>query len=299
MINLYFYRPQGGTNFGDELNASLIPSLFNIEITYTQDISKCNFLSIGSILQMLEKRRSDAVKNDQIISVWGSGFMTPVPIVPQNWLRALRIDIMQGKFKIRNHLNFYAVRGEYTKSRVIEMYGEKYNHLPIGDPGLLVSRYYNKDIMKKHRYGFIPHLTDINTETSKEIMSRYEDIVFIDFREPVDLVLEKMLSCETIISSAMHGLVVADSLGIPNMWLKISDNIGNRRPEYYNYKFYDYYSALNLGEKDVVPFEAKHKQLPIHLDTFIKENYKVNEGLVRKVQDHLIKAFTDNVSVSL
>ena len=44
----------------------------------------------------------------------------------------------------------------------------------------------------------------------------------------------------------MHGIVAADSLNIPNQWIKLSDLLyGN------NYKFEDYYSVLNHTPKAI------------------------------------------------
>jgi hypothetical protein len=44
----------------------------------------------------------------------------------------------------------------------------------------------------------------------------------------------------------LHGLIVADSLGIPNAWIESPDLIGGR------FKFDDYYSSLDVCENPVV-----------------------------------------------
>jgi pyruvyltransferase len=53
--------------------------------------------------------------------------------------------------------------------------------------------------------------------------------------------VREITSCEFILSSSLHGLVVADSYGIPNQWVEpAAEDIHN------TFKFYDYYSALEL-----------------------------------------------------
>ena len=44
----------------------------------------------------------------------------------------------------------------------------------------------------------------------------------------------------------MHGLIAADSLGIPNQWFALSEQvIGN------GYKFADYYSVFEINPKSI------------------------------------------------
>ena len=47
-------------------------------------------------------------------------------------------------------------------------------------------------------------------------------------------------SCNFIISSSLHGLIAADSLNIPHVWMKISNKIIGG-----NWKFNDYFLSMN------------------------------------------------------
>jgi pyruvyltransferase len=66
-----------------------------------------------------------------------------------------------------------------------------------------------------------------------------KDLIVIDVQQQPLEVFTKIDSCRYILSSSLHGLIVADSLGIPNAWLDAPDLIGGR------FKFDDYYSALD------------------------------------------------------
>lgn len=64
-------------------------------------------------------------------------------------------------------------------------------------------------------------------------------------RAPIS-VLHDIARCEYILSSSLHGLVVADALGIPNAWILLSDKVhGN------GFKFRDYHSAFNCSYESV------------------------------------------------
>jgi pyruvyltransferase len=53
------------------------------------------------------------------------------------------------------------------------------------------------------------------------------------------------MSCERIVSSSLHGLVIADAYGIPNAWLNSDGGAGGSRPGGGEFKFYDYFASVN------------------------------------------------------
>ncbi|WP_156383835.1 hypothetical protein [Methylobacterium sp. Leaf456] len=62
--------------------------------------------------------------------------------------------------------------------------------------------------------------------------------------------IDAVLSCRRILSSSLHGLILAHAYGIPATWLKISD-----RPLGDDFKFRDYWASI--GRDDVSPVEAR------------------------------------------
>lgn len=89
--------------------------------------------------------------------------------------------------------------------------------------------------------------------------------------------LEDLASCEAVISTAMHPLIVCDALGIPNLWGRISEAWTT------SFKFHDYYSALDT------------KQAPVQIDQErvsyedIVGRYSVDPEKVKVVQENLLK----------
>lgn len=85
---------------------------------------------------------------------------------------------------------------------------------PLGDLGLLASRIWAKE-PAKYDIGVVRHYVD------KEEYE-FADIV-IDATEKPEDVVSKISSCRVILSSSLHGCIVADSYGIPNMRIARDD----------------------------------------------------------------------------
>ncbi|HQA91106.1 MAG TPA: hypothetical protein PK316_15725, partial [Sedimentisphaerales bacterium] len=88
-------------------------------------------------------------------------------------------------------------------------------------------------------------------------------------------------ACECVLSSSLHGLIVADAFGVPNAWLKLSDKVrGN------DFKFRDYYSVYDLDEK-VIPLRIE--QVDRHAIDGIITNHD-RPGL-ETIKERLLDAF--------
>lgn len=132
---------------------------------------------------------------------------------------------------------FYAVRGEYTNRKLIR---DGLNGCStFGDPALLLPLIYHpKKLEKKcNTIGIVPHFSE--TEYFKE---RYSDNFFVidlntyDVEKTIDLIC----SCDYILSTSLHGLIVSHAYNIPSIWIKKgyihTDGI----------KFKDYFSSVGL-----------------------------------------------------
>lgn len=99
-------------------------------------------------------------------------------------------------------VNAIAVRGPLTARRTGALPG-----IPQGDPGLLASRFWPGGRRKRYDVGMVRHFVDDRAYPDADIV--------IDCTEEPFEVLAKISSCRTVLSSSLHGLILARSYGIP------------------------------------------------------------------------------------
>lgn len=130
------------------------------------------------------------------------------------------------------------VRGELTRERIDAPPGTL-----LGDPGLLAPRLVERAPAKRWTLGLVPHYVDRDDRRIREIARRgRSEVTVIDVSAPPRRVLRHIDRCAHILSSSLHGVVVADGLGIPSAWLALSDRVVGAR-----FKFQDYASALGCA----------------------------------------------------
>lgn len=98
----------------------------------------------------------------------------------------------------------------------------------LADPGLLATDLLEKRPVVDLEHGIIRHFSDGRKFKGYDI----------DVLGGVDFVIREAARCERISSSSLHGLILADALGIPNRWIPLRTSA---------HKFYDYASAF--GER--------------------------------------------------
>lgn len=259
-------------NMGDILNKLIVEELFGYRVkhhTYlTGQLSAIGsglgqFTYHGGIIFRIIQRISGLIFPK--VSIWGTGFIC--------------YKEMDSVF-FRKNTHIAAVRGQLSKQRVEKIVGKKLN-IPMGDAGIL-SSFLLKDIpQKKYDVGIISHFKEQNEPTFKLLLENYPNSTFINVRQQPDTVIRQIAECECIISSSLHGLIIADSLHVPNIHIVVTDKLMGD-----GFKFNDYYSAYGL----------KHPYLDLNKASFptldwIKENYKLTPEMVRKIQVGLIDAF--------
>lgn len=67
--------------------------------------------------------------------------------------------------------------------------------------------------------GIIPHYVDYKLPYVEEFRKEHPEILFIDLQNYKKWhdIIDQILSCEKIISSSLHGLILSDAYGIPNI----------------------------------------------------------------------------------
>ena len=201
-------------NWGDELNYYLIKmitnrpviSLFNFRLARFLKLK--NYLCIGSLLGI-----PDYVNEKTI--VWGAGSFGEIKGVPPKQI--------------------LSVRGKLTRDIVIRRgieCPERY-----GDPALLLPLCYQPTFAKRYSVGIIPHVVDLDHPLVEFIKNNFSEIQVIDlahYKKWTD-VIEQICSCNCILSSSLHGLIVSDAYGIPNCWIELTGKLIGGHFKYKDY----------------------------------------------------------------
>lgn len=257
-ISAYWWEPENESsiNLGDHINKIIIEACSGKEVVRA-DRDKCDLVAIGSVLWKVLEKANQTKK----LHVWGTGFMT-------HW-------DYKSKYAYKN-VEYSAVRGNFTAT-VLGLP----DNTPKGDPGLLIADILPFGKAKKYKYGIIPHHKNMEDPNVLFLLENLTGSVLIDFRDPdYKKTLELMNSCEFIVSSAMHGLIIADSYGIPNIWMHTDEIHRGHR-----FKFYDYFSAIGRTDRQV---DVKEWVASGSSENVFREEYV---GKIRACKDALLKAF--------
>ncbi|AIZ65043.1 hypothetical protein PK28_05825 [Hymenobacter sp. DG25B] len=212
-IDLYYWRPQHtlAQNFGDHLSKMIVARILSQrEFSLEEETPHAHkMFAIGSIMQL--------AKDDE--TIWGSG--------------------VNGCYKPEDHtfkrLDVRAVRGrlsaEYLRARGIQV-PEVY-----GDPALLLPYIFPTKFKResKRKYAVIPH----HTEEKMLAQQKVQNVI-----SPMgswNKIISQILEADFVISSSLHGIIVAEAYGIPSRYLRISNNQDL-------FKYNDYMSGTGRGE---------------------------------------------------
>lgn len=141
-----------------------------------------------------------------------------------------------------------AVRGLVSKSSLTPTTVCK-----LGDLGLLCRLVYPKLVKKKYKLGIIPHFIDADNEVVKKLKDIHGDnLTVISPLGTPRKIIHRIKECEHVISSSLHGLIIADCFGIPSRrWVDRKTQPLNHPKINFDLKFMDYYSSLDVNEDPV------------------------------------------------
>lgn len=211
---IYWYPAE--YNIGDTLTPHIINHFRpDIEIERAGPQHTGKLLAVGSIMKHVKAGDT----------VFGTGIMRKTDRFPQS-----------------KDVRFLAVRGPLTREILIKSGGtvpEVY-----GDPALLLPLMYSPVYKKTHKVGYVPHYVDKDIVT-KNVSFRDENL-FIDVALPWRKFIDKVLACEYIISSSLHGIIIANAYGIPAQWVEYSDKVIGQ-----GFKFRDYGLSIGMSSPQV------------------------------------------------
>lgn len=262
-------------NFGDVLNYRLLEHFKKPYIrAYVKD---ANFLAIGSILDRLYVNKRLKQDLSKSVTIFGSGFISD--------FSAYVKEKSHTKHEFARRLNIIGARGEITKKRLEEELGLKLEKVILGDPGLLANLLIDaKKVEKTCDVGIIPHYKDKKSTALENIKLHKYSHKIIDISGEVKDTLREIASCKVIVSSALHGLICADSFNIPNRRIVLSENVFGK-----DYKFNDYYSIYGIGTPNKIDLRSKVLN-DGYIEEIVKE-YAVPKARVEEVCEKLAQAY--------
>ena len=187
---------------------------------------------------------------------------------------------VQAFYTKKKHFNtkheFHAIRGKFSAELILN------KNIPVmGDPGLLCYLLASSVPEKKYAVGIVPHYKDQKNSLVQRFIENNKHVKFIDILSDTNSFIHQVQECEIILSSSLHGLIVADAFAIPNAWIRLSDLVRGE-----GFKFRDYYSAF--GMDGVFPFS-------FHQETTLLDIQKIREDYQRtnieKIKNNLLQSF--------
>lgn len=202
-------------NFGDLLGPWLVERMTGMGVTWVPR-HEPHYMTVGSILGRVAPSSV----------VWGTG----------SFGSEHGGNITRGD-------RYLAVRGPLTRAR-LEMFKQP---CPVvyGDPALLVPQYHPAVSRQKYDLGVILRWSETKRKDSFDV----DGVKVIDLETgDIEQTLDAITSCNQIISTSLHGLILADAYGIPNSWLIADTGFGKE------HKFWDYLLSVRK-ERDPVSFD--------------------------------------------
>ncbi len=237
-------------NWGDDLNPWLYYKLTGKKPIYCPHLSIPKLFMAGSILHLCGPKDS----------CWGSGYLEDPP----------------EELVTPNHV--YAVRGKLT-AKILESRGAPTTS-NFGDPGCIVPRLIEVDFTKKYKIALVPHYVDWEIAES---FCKEKHIKLVPVSLGTAAFVQELAGAEMVYSSSLHGIICAESLGIPTGWVRFSDNlIGG------SFKFHDYLSGTGREYEGCQPIDFRkdpHNRLnQVNLPQLPPET-------LSEIQLNLIKSF--------
>jgi succinoglycan biosynthesis protein ExoV len=214
------FKPAGGQNFGDTLNEYLWPRLLDHKFTEIPGY----FYGIGTSL-------GERMPTDGQITVFGAGIgYAGVPKVTDRW-------------------HVYFVRGPMTAAAMKAPY--------ITDPGLLVHRFHRPTEQPDISCSFMPRWDNMSARLVDDC--KVADIEVIDPAAPVEQCIAQIRRSKLLLTEALHGAVVADTLRVP--WVSVYGDRGHE------FKWKDWCGSLDMiwNPIDMAQYSlawARHNAVP-------------------------------------
>ncbi|HMQ07311.1 MAG TPA: polysaccharide pyruvyl transferase family protein [Saprospiraceae bacterium] len=245
----------GVKNIGDRLSATIVEHVSGKRVFNLFNNNKPHMIAVGSLLHTANK----------FSTLWGCG-------------------LMSAEFSVREveGSQVHALRGKHSADFLMKEGIRCRNDIAFGDPGYLIRELPEikklvKNVKKKYTLGLIPHYVDY-THPFIQDCSTNEEVLILDVRKDYLTFMEDLLSCHAIASSSLHGLIFAEALDIPNVWIQLTDKVVGK-----GFKFRDWFSLSGIPQDKPIEINEQTRC------TDLIRNAEMHEMHIDI--DHLIQSF--------
>lgn len=219
------------SNWGDDINFFFLEEITDRQVLMLHEciIAKCfkrkNYVIIGSTIDMLVNRGS---------IIWGAGLITEHPK-----------DLIYPR-------KICAVRGPKTRNILL---AKGFDCPAIyGDPALLLPLYYKPKCQKVYQLGIIPHYSDILYVSENLLREQGVHIIRVQGYKDWYQFIDDINKCECVVSSSLHGLIVAEAYNVPNHWIEFKESCSRER-----FKYDDFYMSIGKIESPIYVSQETNK----------------------------------------
>ncbi len=251
-LKLFWYRREA--NFGDALSPLVVAHVAGRRVEWAPR-EEAELFAVGSLMTMIANTPRETPAPRPVI--WGSGCMGPVRDLA--FLRDVDVALLRGP----------------VTSALLER-----RDTTFGDPGLLVTDVFGTLPDRQEKIGIVPHLTKREDPALEAVVAADPRLTLIDpATRDASAVVHRIAECAYVLSSSLHGLVVADACGVPNTWLEPWGNHG-----FAALKFQDY--AASVGRTLGAP--VKVTAIQAHLGGRLPELVSYSAGIAEA--QHVLRA---------
>lgn len=206
-VKVYFWGVR--PNFGDALTGLILTKFMRLESEWS-DPANAELVMAGSVL-------------DQLPEEWGGIVAGAGKLHAKTRLSLRNATILA----VRGPLSAVGLRGDFV----------------LADPGLLADELVKVED-KQYNLGIIPHWTDTTLENNPEF-TRYDPKIIRVGRDPLE-VISDIGRCKKIVSSSLHGIILADAFSIPRR-IEISPRaLSHEHQEGGLFKWLDYSASIRM-----------------------------------------------------
>lgn len=185
-VKAYWWKGRQQPNWGDYLTPLLLARFAHVEAQWTERGS-AEIVCVGSVL-------------GHILGTWWKGTI-------------LGAGKLFQEESISREANILALRGPLTAKGVPGSFA-------LGDPGLLADELVKIDT-KRYELCLIPHWSD-ESLAHNPLFTKYDHIAIDPAAHPL-AIIRAIAESRKVVSSSLHGLILADALAIPRRFEATAD----------------------------------------------------------------------------